>query len=123
MRNYEVDVLGHACLVNVVETDADLEAFRRWVEAHVDEWVAVDTESTGLDLYSSSWKLRMVQFGTVREAWVLWLRVLVRWLRSLLAVGLCLRCVVRWLITVRSILRRCLVLICRFTICGWVVTR
>lgn len=73
MRNYSVDVLGHACIVNVVENAYDLDLFDRWVEAHLDEWVAVDTESTGLDLWSDSWRLRMVQFGTVREAWVLWL--------------------------------------------------
>jgi DNA polymerase-1 len=73
MRYYNVDVLGHACRVKVVEDGADLLEFMGWVEAHQDEWVAVDTESTGLDLWSDSWRLRMVQFGTVREAWVLWL--------------------------------------------------
>lgn len=72
MKVYDDDVLGHAVTVKVVENHKDAADFLRWCEEVKDQWVAIDVEATGLDIYSTSWRIRSVQFGTLREAWVLW---------------------------------------------------
>lgn len=56
--------------VFVPEHDEDLEAFYAFL-ARGDRYLAVDTESTGIDLFSETHKLRLVQIGTADEAWVL----------------------------------------------------
>ncbi|MGY1440188.1 hypothetical protein [Streptomyces reniochalinae] len=33
--------------------------------------IALDTETTGLDVFGASYRLRTVQFGDEREAWVI----------------------------------------------------
>lgn len=54
------------------ETRGDLDAFL----ARVAQWaetktvVGIDSETTGLDIYSATFRLRMVQFGTPDEAWL-----------------------------------------------------
>lgn len=55
--------------VYVVETPEDLDGFRDFIRAH--RTLAVDTETTGLDIYSDTFECRLVQFGTQDEAWVL----------------------------------------------------
>lgn len=56
--------------VNVVETPEDLDAFRDFIKRNR-RFVAVDTETTGLDIYSDSFECRLVQFGCRNEAYVL----------------------------------------------------
>jgi DNA polymerase-1 len=56
--------------VYVVETPEDLDGFRSFVQAHR-RCLAVDTETTGLDIYSDEFRCRLVQFGNRSEAWVL----------------------------------------------------
>lgn len=63
------EVNGDLVTVNVVETPEDLDGFRDFIRAH--RTLAVDTETTGLDIYSDTFKCRLVQFGTQDEAWVL----------------------------------------------------
>jgi len=70
VRTYEEVVCGAILRINVVVTLEDLRSFERWARSVVGP-VAVDTEATGLDIYASSWRLRMVQFGTKAEAWVI----------------------------------------------------
>ena len=65
-------MLGAEVVVHVVEDMDDAEAFGAWVDEHKGAWVAVDTEATGLNVYATDWRLRSVQIGTKREAWVLW---------------------------------------------------
>lgn len=65
---HEVD--GHEVLINVVESDEDLGGFIDFIRANK-RCLAVDTETTGLDIYSSSFRLRLVQFGNDHESWVL----------------------------------------------------
>lgn len=64
------EVAGDLVTVNVVENPDDLEGFREFIRAH-SRCIAVDTETTGLDIYSSSFECRLVQFGTQSEAWIL----------------------------------------------------
>ncbi|AFI24952.1 DNA polymerase [Mycobacterium phage SWU1] len=63
------EVQGDLVTVNVVETPEDLEGFRNFIRAHLN-CLAVDTETTGLDIYSDTFECRLVQFGTQDEAWV-----------------------------------------------------
>lgn len=55
--------------VNVVEFPEDLDGFRNFIRSH--RSLAVDTETTGLDIYSDTFACRLVQFGTQDEAWIL----------------------------------------------------
>ncbi|BBX09438.1 DNA polymerase [Mycolicibacterium aichiense] len=64
------EVEGDLVTIKVVETPEDLEGFRDFIRAHK-RALAVDTETTGLDIYSSTFRCRLVQFGTQDEAWVL----------------------------------------------------
>ena len=61
---------GEEVAVNVVEFPEDLDGFRSFVRANR-RCLAVDTETTGLDIYSTTFKCRLVQFGNRSEAWVL----------------------------------------------------
>jgi DNA polymerase-1 len=63
------EVEGDLVTVNVVETPEDMDGFHDFIRAH--KCLAVDTETTGLDIYSESFQCRLVQFGTQSEAWVL----------------------------------------------------
>lgn len=70
MQQFHHDVNGTRVTVNRVEHEEDLEHFRDFVRAH---WrgLACDSEATGLDLYSPSFQLRLVQFGTPHESYVI----------------------------------------------------
>lgn len=70
MRVFRHVVAGKERLINVPEYVDDLDAFWQFMERG-DTYLAVDTESTGLDLFSREHKLRLVQIGTADEAWVL----------------------------------------------------
>lgn len=64
------EVGGDLVTINVVETREDLEGFHDFIRKHL-HCLAVDTETTGLDIYSDTFKCRLVQFGTQDESWVL----------------------------------------------------
>jgi DNA polymerase-1 len=64
------EVNGEQVTVNVVETPEDLDGFRDFIRAHLN-CLAVDTETTGLDIYSDTFECRLVQFGTQSESWIL----------------------------------------------------
>ncbi|ACE79969.1 DNA polymerase [Mycobacterium phage Pukovnik] len=64
------EVGGDLVTINVVEEPEDLDGFRDFIRKH-QNCLAVDTETTGLDIYSSTFRCRLVQFGTQDEAWVL----------------------------------------------------
>ena len=64
------EVGGDLVNINVVETPEDLDGFHDFIRAHK-QCLAVDTETTGLDIYSDTFECRLVQFGTQSEAWVL----------------------------------------------------
>ena len=64
------EVGGDLATINVVETPEDLVGFRDFIRTH-SNCLAVDTETTGLDIYSDTFRCRLVQFGNQSEAWVL----------------------------------------------------
>lgn len=70
MRVLRHTVAGDVCSIHVPESAADLDGFREFLRRG-DRVLAVDTESTGLDLFSPGHRLRLVQFGNARQAWVL----------------------------------------------------
>lgn len=70
MRVLRHTVAGDVCQIYVPEHESDLDAFDRFLAAG-DQFLAVDTESTGLDLFADQHKLRLVQIGNSTEAWVL----------------------------------------------------
>lgn len=69
MRVHENKVAGEPVQINVVETEDDLLPFRDFVRGHLG-FLGLDSETTGLDIYSDSFRCRVVQFGTPSEAWV-----------------------------------------------------
>ncbi|AWY04950.1 DNA polymerase I [Rhodococcus phage WC1] len=56
--------------INVVETEDDLDGFRDFVRANLN-CLGADTETTGLDIYSDSFRVRVAQFGTSTESWII----------------------------------------------------
>jgi DNA polymerase-1 len=74
MQTFRRTLDGSECAVNVVETDDDRRKFEEWLSAQ--RLVAVDTETTGLDIYAPAFRCLTVQFGNGTDAWVLHLN---RW--------------------------------------------
>ncbi|WP_367137991.1 DNA polymerase [Saccharothrix sp. HUAS TT1] len=70
MRTLKYRVAGDEVTINRVETEDDLPAFRDFIRANL-KALACDSESTGLDIYSGKHRMRLVQFGTPNESWVL----------------------------------------------------
>lgn len=70
MQTYTHTIAGEEVLIHFPESTADLDGFWRFL-AQGDPILGLDTETTGLDIYSPGFGLRLVQFGNAREAWVL----------------------------------------------------
>lgn len=70
MIQHCLKVAGEPVTINVVEHPDDLPGFREFVRKNL-RCLAVDTETTGLEMYAPGFKVRLVQFGNTREAWVL----------------------------------------------------
>jgi DNA polymerase I-like protein with 3'-5' exonuclease and polymerase domains len=70
MRIIHDRVAGEPVTISVAEVPEDMAGFRDFIRANK-RGLAFDTETTGLDIYSKGFRLRLVQFGTVREAWVI----------------------------------------------------
>jgi DNA polymerase-1 len=72
MKVYPYGIAGEPVTVKVPESYADLQEFKVWFErANAAGPIALDTETTGLDIYAPGYRLRTVQFGDRCEAWVL----------------------------------------------------
>ncbi|WP_405560645.1 DNA polymerase [Streptomyces sp. NBC_01180] len=72
MITYPYQIAGDLVAIHVPETSEDLDEFRSWtLSANARGPVAVDTETTGLDIYSANYRLRTVQFGDSHTAWVI----------------------------------------------------
>ena len=69
MIEHRYVVAGSPVVIRVVESEDDLDGFRDFIRAHL-SFLAVDSETTGLDIYSDEFRCRMVQFGTADESWV-----------------------------------------------------
>ncbi|GGM39271.1 hypothetical protein GCM10012275_07730 [Longimycelium tulufanense] len=70
MRVFHETVGGEPVTIYVVQHAEDLDQFRDFVRRHL-RALAFDTETTGLNLWSPEFRLRLAQFGTDREAWVI----------------------------------------------------
>lgn len=70
MKRFVHQVAGQEVAINRVESLSDLEDFRNFVRANL-KGLAADSETTGLDMYSDDFRLRLVQFGTPDEAYVI----------------------------------------------------
>lgn len=57
----------------VAETPADLAEFLKWTadRRRRGEFVAIDTETTGVEVFGAGHRLRLAQFGIAREAWII----------------------------------------------------
>lgn len=72
MKVYNHNIAGDPVRVYVPETPADLKAFETWLRvAERRGPIALDTETSGLDVYSTSYRLRTVQFGDRNAGWVI----------------------------------------------------
>jgi DNA polymerase-1 len=71
MRSYTDEIQGTTVTTMVATVPEDLPEFLDWAYAYAHLPIAIDTESTGFRMFSVDWKLRLVQFGTKREAWVI----------------------------------------------------
>lgn len=70
MKRFVHQVAGQEVTINRVESLSDLADFRNFVRANL-KGLAADSETTGLDMYSDDFRLRLVQFGTPDEAYVI----------------------------------------------------
>ncbi|BBC53840.1 putative DNA polymerase I [Mycobacterium phage PP] len=69
MIEYRHEVAGEEVRISVVEHEEDLDGFRDFIRAHLG-FLGLDSETTGLDIYSDDFRCRTVQFGTPTEGWV-----------------------------------------------------
>jgi DNA polymerase-1 len=67
----EETVAGSPVTINVLEDIEDIEAVEGFVAKHGGELLGLDTETTGLDIYVKDYRIRLFQFGTARESFVI----------------------------------------------------
>ena len=65
------DVAGHTATIKVVERREELDQFWDWYKQQRGQRIAVDTETTGLDIFSEGFRVRTIQVGVGLEAWVI----------------------------------------------------
>lgn len=70
MRTMTHTLSGEECAIYFPERRDDLVGFETFLQRG-DRVLGLDTETTGLDVYTPGHRLRLVQFGNRREAWVL----------------------------------------------------
>ncbi|MEU9388688.1 DNA polymerase [Streptomyces sp. NPDC048324] len=72
MLTYRHPVAGDVVNVHVPATPEELDAFVSWAQRATERGpIALDTETTGLDVFSDGYRLRTVQFGDAQDAWVI----------------------------------------------------
>ncbi len=63
-------VAGRTATIKVVEDRTELDQFWDWLKKQ-NSRLAVDTETTGLEIFSEGFKVRTIQIGVSLEAWVI----------------------------------------------------
>lgn len=73
MKHFSYRVAGEETVTRVPETAGDLHEFRAWVrrQAASGRMTGADSETSGLDIFRPSYRLRTVQVGNETEAWVI----------------------------------------------------
>ena len=71
MQTHPFRVAGSPTTTRVPENDQDIEQFIKFIDSNRNRILAVDSENSGLNIYSKGFRCRLVQFGTETEAWVL----------------------------------------------------
>ncbi|MFB8107299.1 DNA polymerase [Streptomyces sp. NPDC056007] len=72
MLTYRHTVADDVVSVHVPATPEELDDFLEWARrASARGPVALDTETSGLDVFSDGYRLRTVQFGDAHDAWVI----------------------------------------------------
>ncbi|MDX3551016.1 DNA polymerase [Streptomyces europaeiscabiei] len=72
MKTYDYAIAGDPVKVHVPENHTDMLHFLAWFEdADRRGPIALDTETTGLDIYAPGYRLRTVQFGDRHTGWVI----------------------------------------------------
>lgn len=85
MKTLDYTLAGEGIEVRVIETRDDVEECERWMLEHDKYELCFDTETTGLDQFAPDFRIRTIQIGDARRAYVLPLRsVRDRWARLLL---------------------------------------
>lgn len=70
MRTQTYVLAGETCRINFPTSPEEAHEFLDWI-AQGHRVVALDTETTGLNVYGAQFRVRLVQFGSRTEAWVL----------------------------------------------------
>lgn len=70
MKTQTYRVSGDPVTIHFPEHEDDLAGFEAFLNRAV-RVIALDTETTGLNIFSGNFACRLVQFGDEREAWVL----------------------------------------------------
>lgn len=70
MRTAAYKVAGDLVKIHRAETEQDLEQFKDFVRKNL-RVLACDSETTGLNIHALGFRIRLVQFGTPHEAWVI----------------------------------------------------
>ncbi|WP_030779293.1 DNA polymerase [Streptomyces sp. NRRL S-920] len=72
MLTYRHVIAGDLVRIHVPATPEELDDFIDWArEAHRRGPIALDTETSGLQIFSRGYQLRTVQFGDAHDAWVI----------------------------------------------------
>ena len=71
MKTLPYTVAGDRVVINVVETTDDLNEFVQWLVRTEGKILALDTETTGTNIYARGFKVRTVQIGDETTAYVL----------------------------------------------------
>ncbi|AUG84837.1 DNA polymerase I [Microbacterium phage Sharkboy] len=71
MRTLTHVVAGDVCTIRIPETAEDGREFLDWLNQRTEAPLALDTETTGLQVFGRAFNVRLVQVGDTREAWVL----------------------------------------------------
>ncbi|MFJ8386238.1 DNA polymerase [Streptomyces sp. NPDC094438] len=73
MLTYRHPVADDVVRVHVPATTEELDAFTRWAQEAIRSGrpIALDTETSGLAVFSPGYRLRTIQFGDALDAWVI----------------------------------------------------
>lgn len=68
MKRFDVALGSETVKVNLLEGEADSDEFFEWFDAQ--KFIAIDTETSGLNIFDRQWHMKLVQFGNSQEAFV-----------------------------------------------------